>query len=310
MKLLGAVALSAFVVAIGSANAADMAVKAAPVVRPVPMYDWNGFYVGGHGGGAFGRSEWTENNYCIGGACAPISPPLGLPAAPVGHTQMTGALAGIQGGYNFSTGRFLFGVEGSWAWTNLKGDHDRVASLTGAPGGVVVQATDSNRYTNAVNQLATLTGRLGLSGGAENRLLWYVKGGAAWQDVSYTVNQGVTGISCVGGCLAGAAAGTFTSATKSRWGYVVGTGVEYSLFDGWTAKIEYNYMDFGNEASTYNGAYSTLTGCFAAGTCVLPGTVVPGGAFTRNYSNSDKINTITVGLNYKFGGPGAVVAKY
>ena len=51
---------------------------------------------------------------------------------------------------------------------------------------------------------------------------------------------------------------------------MVGIGAEYALWDNWTAKIEYNMMDFGN------------SGPFADG----------------------KFNVFKAGINYRFGGSG------
>jgi outer membrane immunogenic protein len=53
-------------------------------------------------------------------------------------------------------------------------------------------------------------------------------------------------------------------------GWMLGIGAEYALWDNWTAKIEYNRMDFGN-----------------------------GGPFADN-----KFNVIKAGINYRFGGAG------
>ena len=47
--LLGTVGLLALGMA-APASAADMAVKAAPVPYVAPIYNWNGFYIGGNGG--------------------------------------------------------------------------------------------------------------------------------------------------------------------------------------------------------------------------------------------------------------------
>src|SRR5215472_9487074 len=53
-------------------------------------------------------------------------------------------------------------------------------------------------------------------------------------------------------------------------GWMLGIGAEYALWDNWTAKIEYNMMDFGN------------SGPFA----------------------DDKFNVVKAGINYRFGGAG------
>jgi outer membrane immunogenic protein len=62
-KVLGAVSLSAAILAVlfGSANAADMAVKAPPL-PPAPD-NWTGFYIGAHAGGAWDNDSF---NFVIG----------------------------------------------------------------------------------------------------------------------------------------------------------------------------------------------------------------------------------------------------
>jgi outer membrane immunogenic protein len=72
--------------------------------------------------------------------------------------------------------------------------------------------------------------------------------------------------------------------TKS--GYTVGAGWEYMIAPNWSWKIEYNYAGFGTATAD-------------------PDTAVP-------YRVKQHINTVLVGLNYRFGdwGKGPVSAKY
>src|SRR5262245_7277657 len=93
MKLsVASIALCAICASAG-AHAADLPVKARPI--PAPLYDWNGFYIGGNFGGA-----WTNGS-------------LNIP----GNNLYGGTsefIAGVQAGYNFQAGHFLFGVEGDF----------------------------------------------------------------------------------------------------------------------------------------------------------------------------------------------------
>lgn len=75
---------------------------------------------------------------------------------------------------------------------------------------------------------------------------------------------------------------TGASQNITRVGFVIGGGIEKMLSQNWTAKIEYQYLDWGS--------------------C----TFVSGTGFDTNVRLRD--NTVRIGLNYKFGGP--VVAKY
>jgi outer membrane immunogenic protein len=124
--------------------------------------------------------------------------------------------------------------------------------------------------------------RLGL---AWDRVLFYAKGGAAWvnDDYSLSVAPGVPG---------GLAGVTTVTADKTRWGWMVGVGVEYAFAQNWSVKVEYNYMDFGTERVllTSNGA--------------IPGQL----PFEEDISR--KIQVVKVGVNYKFDWGGPLVARY
>lgn len=123
-------------------------------------------------------------------------------------TDPEGFLGGAQIGFNWQTGAFVFGVEADWSWTNADGS-------TAIPGAIL--NTEHNWY-------GTATARVGY---AVDNWLWYVKGGAAWMDADYSI----------GGVSSG----------DTRTGWTVGTGLEWALGPNWSAKLEYNYLDFGSE---------------------------------------------------------------
>lgn len=74
-------------------------------------------------------------------------------------------------------------------------------------------------------------------------------------------------------------------ATRSGW--LVGAGFEYGFTPNWSALIEYNYIDFGTNRTTLN----EVSGRFVT------------------FDMNQTLQTVKVGLNYRFGG-GPVVAKY
>jgi outer membrane immunogenic protein len=111
--------------------------------------------------------------------------------------------------------------------------------------------------------LASVTGRLGWTWGPG---LLYVKGGYAYQDRSN--NLGVI-------------------STADRDGYTVGAGLEYMFAPNWSAKVEYQYYDFGR----YNFVRT-----------------VPAPAIAGSFNNDE--HTVKLGVNYRFGWGGPVVAKY
>ncbi len=111
LGLLAGIAVASFSQA---SSAADMAIKAAPVIAPVTT--WTGLYLGVHGGAAWQSApNWS--------AVDPNG--LTLPATLTGSTNL-GAVGGIQGGYNWQFApAWVVGVEGDISWASL-GDHPRL----------------------------------------------------------------------------------------------------------------------------------------------------------------------------------------
>jgi outer membrane immunogenic protein len=161
----------------------------------------------------------------------------------------SGFIGGGQVGFNYQiTPQWVLGVEADIAGTTIKDDFSVFA------GPVVVTGSAS------LDWVSTLAPRLGY---AFDRWLVYGKFGGAWAHSSVTVNGTIVGVP--------GAVGFAESRTVSGW--VLGVGTEYALQGNWTAKVEYNMMDFGNDSP-----------------------------FSDN-----KFHVFKAGLNYKFGGPGGFV---
>jgi outer membrane immunogenic protein len=77
------------------ASAADLPTKAPVVVDLAPIFTWSGFYVGANVGGSWGR----------------MSTDFSLAGVPIGSTSqnMNGWLGGLQAGYNWQRGPWVFG---------------------------------------------------------------------------------------------------------------------------------------------------------------------------------------------------------
>jgi len=117
----------------------------APVVYAPQQFSWTGFYLGGHIGGGYSGSSWTD------------------PITGTGNDTFNnlGFLGGAQVGGNVQFNALVLGVEGDFSWTSIKG--------TG---------TDSigDTLNTNVQWTSTVTGRIGA---AFDRLLVYGKGGLA-----------------------------------------------------------------------------------------------------------------------------------
>jgi opacity protein-like surface antigen len=78
-KLLLEIALVA--VAASPALAADLGTAPAPVVQFQPLYDWTGFYVGGHASYSWTHTESQTTNTANGRLFAPTSGDTSFPQA-------------------------------------------------------------------------------------------------------------------------------------------------------------------------------------------------------------------------------------
>jgi outer membrane immunogenic protein len=143
--LLGAAALAAFA---SPAFAADIGArpytKAPPQTAPALIYNWTGFYIGGHIGGAF-----TDGSNLLGSDAR--------------------FLGGVQGGFDYQFApNWVVGVEAQYSWLTGSSNNGTVF-----PAGTVV--------TGNTDQLGSVTGRVGYTWGPA---LLYAKGGYAWRDNS------------------------------------------------------------------------------------------------------------------------------
>jgi outer membrane immunogenic protein len=244
--------LSAFIGS--SAMAADLAArpvyKAAP---PAPLaFDWSGLYVGGHIGYGWGQTDVADHTL------------FGNFFIPTQKFDTKGFLGGVQGGWNYQFGHFVLGSEVDFSWANVKGDE------TTSFGGVA-----SITRSSKAKWMGTATTRLGY---AWDRVLVYSKLGAAWAHFDYNDDFSISGIGSIYN----------SSASETRAGWTVGTGIEWAFLGNWSAKVEYDYIDFGRRTVDFASV----------------------GPIPVNLDVDQRISQVKVGLNYRFGGMGPIVAKY
>jgi outer membrane immunogenic protein len=238
------------------ALAADMApryTKAPPPVM-VPLYNWTGFYIGLNGGGGSSGKCWDLTN------------DLGVPVVPPvaeGCHSATGGTVGGQVGYRWQSSAWVFGVEAQGNWANFKGSNNNL----------IFAITDNSK----IDAFGLFTGQVGY---AVNSALFYVKGGAAVvADKYFTV-----------GIPSGLIVDT---ASETRWGGVVGAGVEFGFAPNWSVAVEYDHMFMGTrDVNAYGvGNFGLAPGQFSATDRIR-----------------QDVDLATVRLNYRWGGP--VVARY
>jgi len=174
-----------------------------------------------------------------------------------GNHHATGGTVGGQFGYRWQMSSWVFGLEAQGDWANLKGSN---ASSPAAFAPIVNQTK--------IDAIGLFTGQVGY---AWNNVLGYVKGGAAVTSDKYN------------GLLGGV---TFDTASETRWGGVVGVGIEVGFAPGWSVAVEYDHLFMGSRNVTFNAF----------------------GIFDRQDNIRQDVDMGTVRVNYTFGGP--VVAKY
>jgi outer membrane immunogenic protein len=257
-----AVAASALATA---ASAADMPVPAAPayyppVYRPV-IYDWTGIYGGVHlGAGVLEDQVTTTTTTAL--------QPSGV------QTKLSpfGVVAGAQAGFNYQIQQFVLGAEGTFTWADISGTQVTASAML-VPFSVSESSTSDPRW------YATATGKIGF---AANDFLFYAKGGAAWMGVNYTqdIAAGVGNVSS-------------QTISDTRSGFTVGGGIEFGMTENLSARLEYDYLNFGTKTYTFANLNTP------AAALVLPVAI------------RSSTSLITAGINYRFnwGGGGPVVTK-
>lgn len=168
--------------------------------------------------------------------------------------DIDGGFFGGQIGWNWQApgSPWVWGVEVDSAWADI-GD-----SASTTIGGATFTASSDLDYFG--------TARLRV-GYAWDRVLWYVTGGLAW--ASNEISFGVTAPAGIAGI----------SSSNTHVGWTVGGGVEWAFADPWSVKLEYLFMDFGNE------------GYF-------------GGVGAGGFDADAQIHTFKIGVNYRWGAGG------
>jgi outer membrane immunogenic protein len=257
--LLGAVGFVALAM-VGPASAADLAARPytkAPPPMIAALYDWSGFYVGLNGGGGWSRKCWDRTTG-IGGTFL----------AAEGCHDATGAVAGGQVGYRWQASSWVFGIEAQGDWANLRGSNTSLI----VPVALILAPPPPFTNQSRIDAFGLFTGQVGF---AWDRVLLYAKGGAAVTADRYRGLNSVTGV-------------LLDTASETRWGGVVGAGVEFAFAPNWSVGLEYDHLFMGTRTLDFTSV------------------VVPG--FSREERIRQDVDLATVRVNYRWGGP--VIAKY
>jgi high affinity Mn2+ porin len=226
---------AAFIAAPASAAELPLPVKAPLLVQaPVPqLYDWTGFYAGGHLGMAWGTSNWTNQPDGLAGS-------LNVFQRYDAFTEFGSWFGGVQAGYNYMLpSRFVVGVQADVSAPSFQNFN---GISIGGTSTFVSPTLGQESYSETVLSMGTARGRIGYAPG---NWLFYATGGFAWTYNQLTVNQLANG-------------GTTDMPFLWRFGWVAGAGVELPLAPNWTAGLEYLYTHYGDSTVGFANAGQTF----------------------------------------------------
>lgn len=227
-KLIAAFACTTALVSTGAASAADLGARYTKAPAYVePLFNWTGFYVGGHIGGAWTNEQFINNGN--GGGFGDLLPGQGY------RQRGAGIMGGAQIGYNWQANNYVFGMEGTISGLDNKGS----LTNTAFGGGL------DDQFSWRANLLATVVGRAGF---AVQNNLFYIKGGYAG------VNNRLSVVDTVPNPTTG-------SGGQTHWanGWTVGAGWEYGITRNWIVGLEYNYAAFGSQTYQLGGTTANYT---------------------------------------------------
>ena len=192
-----------------------------PTKVPASIFDWSGWYVGGHIGYLGGRSDWSVNS--------PVGSVSGSTDLTNGFDLFKGRgsfVGGLQGGYNVVLPtRWMFGIEADASFPNL---------VSGTSSGGLAS------YGDTVLHSGTVRGRLGYV--LSNNWLLYGTAGFAWSYDQLSRTQLSDRV---------LSAGTEDGAFLWRFGWAAGAGIEIPVARNWSARAEYLYAGFGHGSSRF-----------------------------------------------------------
>ena len=275
-------------------------------------HDWTGFYGGLNIGGGF------ETNSHVSSFRDPdaIAVPLLRDTIDI-YMDMGGVLGGLQVGYNHQIGKLVFGVEADFQGAGINGmgtgsDQNINTSLIAVIAefigeeaflicelepeicAITINYDREVMARSSLDAFGTLRGRLGYSSGS---LLVYGTLGLIYGNVDNSIGAVDTLELClISECIE---EGQFDYArSKKEWkvGLVVGAGVEHSVTQNLSVKIEWLYYNLQN--SHFNSPNLTLAGDGEGGEGGELDFLIPT-ELENTFTNNG--NIVRIGLNWNFG---------
>jgi outer membrane autotransporter protein len=229
----------------------------APVYKAVDVVNWSGLYVGAIGGVESGRGNMYFPNSAIVGGSLPI-PLTPIAGGSASNLRPAGALGGGTLGYNWQSGNWVYGIEGDANWAGVESSNQCQPlnpPFNAALGSVNNSLFQTTCHDN-INWTATVAGRLGYAWLPHT--LVYGKAGVAIAGESFGETCNLGPINGSNGTAFSAqncvnATGNFVnsaSVNTTAVGWTLGYGTEFAFTQHWTAKAEFDWLDFGHKSVT------------------------------------------------------------
>ena len=257
-KMIGYVALAATALfatsalADGMPTARGVHIAAAAPAAQCSAAAWSGAYAGAQiGTAAFSSQVSSDSDY--------------LPGSSIRHDDNNGLMIGGQIGYNMVRCSSLFGIEADLAWTNAESTWG-LNPLTSNSGAGFAGRSELNWYSS-------IRTRAGIT---VDNLLLYMTGGIAFADIKHS------GTATPGNWCECGGPSSFSN-SDTRWGWVVGGGLEHRLSDRISVKAEALYTRFEDKGFTFDQSPTFGPGSIAS------------------LKAHDDLVTIRMGVNFKIG---------
>jgi outer membrane immunogenic protein len=243
--------------------------KAAAKKQSSSSNSWTGWYVGGYIGANLTRAAYNTSTVFSSTGYFTSTSVDAINTAGATRMKSNNFSGGVQGGYNYQRGNYLFGFESDFGSSRSRQFATATATYPCcSPSGFNISQTTSTKWMFTARPRA---------GYLYKNALFYGTGGLAVTDIHY-------GSSFVDN-FAGANDTDFDKKIKAGW--TGGGGIEYKFLKRWSAKAEYLFSDFGR-TSTDNTGLTT-----ASGTIAHPENPFTNSAYLKNHN-------LRFGINFHF----------
>lgn len=248
-SIITKIALAGSIAVASTAVLADGAPRRAPAKAPpaaAAVFSWTGFYGGVNAGAAVIDDGAVTTGPADAATLANIGPCVAAGACVVDFPgrSATGAIGGVQLGYNMQAGQFVGGIEVDLQVSTANASR---GAFTNVLGFVPIQSAANT----SLEWLSTVRGRAGIL--LNPTTLAYVTGGFAFAEVQRSWGLDVVTLN----------QRTFGRSVETNTGWTVGGGLELSLTNNITLGAEYLYVNLDGDAFTAR-AGAQVAACNAA----------------------------------------------